>query len=138
MSPSLATLIFSEGQQVAYVLTEAGTATCAHQGVIVLKSGQSKLTVKKKKVLVDGDMDSASFAAPPTCMTVPASAPAPVSVKCTNVAKVTNKGTSSKLKVEGKCVLLSDVSGTTNGTVANVAFPTWSVQNAGQTNLKTQ
>ena len=123
---------------MAYVLTEAGSATCAHQGMIVLKSGQSKLTVKKKKVLVDGDMDSASFAAPPTCITVPASAPAPVSVKCTMVAKVNSKGTSSKLKVGGKNVLLSDVSGTTNGMVANVAFPTWSVQDAGQTKLKSQ
>jgi hypothetical protein len=113
------------------VLTESSKVVCVHQGSVKLKAGQSKLTVNGSPVLVDGDLAGASIS---QCLTVPASAPAPVSIKCTLVASATG-GVATKLKVQGKGVLLDTIQGFTNGTVANVVNQKWSVQDAAQSKL---
>jgi len=117
-----------------FPLTESSNVVCLHQGAVKLKAGQSKLTVNGSRVLVDGDLAGAAIS---QCQTVPASAPSPVSIKCTAVAS-TIAGVATTLKVQGKGVLLDTIKGFTNGTVANVVNQLWSVQDAVQSKLKAQ
>lgn len=112
------------------VLTENSTVTCAHQGTVQLRAGQSKLSVDGSKVLVDGDLTDCAISG---CITV--TDPNTSSKTCTSTTAAVG-GVASKLKVNGKGVLLEDISGQTDGTVSGT-LQTWSVQDAGQTKLKT-
>jgi hypothetical protein len=114
---------------MSLVLVEAGSVTCANQGTVKLKAGQSKLTVGGSKALVDGDMASAPISG---CTTV--TDPNTSALQCLLVASASG-GVAGKLTVGGKGVLLKDVSGNTNGTVGGTPQK-WSVQDAGQTKLK--
>ena len=115
-----------------FPITESSKVVCLHQGSVQLKAGQTKLKVNGARVLVDGDLAGAAIS---QCQTVPASAPSPVSIKCTLVAS-TIGGVATKLKVQGKGVLLDTINGFTNGAVANVVNQPWSVQSAAQSKLK--
>lgn len=116
-----------------FVLTEDSILVCTHQGTVRLTAGQSKVKVGGAKVLVDGDLGLAQISG---CITVPTSAPAPVSIKCLKVDS-TIGGVATKLKVQGKGLLLDNIQGFTNGIVANAKPQSWSVQTAGQIKLKT-
>lgn len=113
-----------------FVLTESSTISCSHMGTVKLIAGQSKLVVKGNKVMVDGDLNGAVISG---CTTIPD--PNTTTVKCLSVSTVVG-GVAENLKVSGKGVLLENIQGQTNGTVSGV-IQTWSVQNAGQTLLKT-
>ena len=116
-----------------FVLTESSKLVCQHQGAVTLTAGQSKLTVNGARVLVDGDLNNAAIS---LCQTVPAPPPAgPTSVKCTLVISAIG-GVASKLKVQGKGVLLENIQGFTNGIVANALNRPWSVQSAAETKLQ--
>ena len=112
------------------VLTENSIATCANQGSVQLTAGQSKLTINGSKVLIDGDLNGAGIS---LCTTV--TDPQPGNLQCATITTVVN-GVAQKLKVNGKGVLLDDISGDTNGTVGGV-LQSWSIQNTEQTKLKT-
>ena len=115
---------------MSFVITESSTVSCSHVGTVKLIAGQSKLIVKGGKVLVDGDLNGAMISG---CITIPD--PNTSTVKCFSISSAIG-GVSRKLKVNGKGVLLENIQGQTNGTVSGV-IQTWSVQNAGQTQLKT-
>lgn len=114
---------------MSFALTENSKLVCAHQGVVQLKAGQSKLTVGGAKVLVDGDLTKAPIS---LCTTLPD--PNTSTLKCLMISSAIN-GVATKLKVQGKGVLLEDINGQTNGTVSGT-LQTWSVQTAGETELK--
>lgn len=117
-----------------FALTESSQLICAHpKGVLTLIAGQSKLTVKGARVLVDGDLDSADISGCLTPRTPPPSGP--TNIPCTKVTSAVG-GVSLKLKVQGKGVLLENIQGFTNGTLVNVPNQPWSVQDAGETKLK--
>ena len=117
-----------------FALTESSQLICAHpKGLLTLIAGQSKLTVKGARVLVDGDLDSAAISG---CLTPVTPPPAgPTNLPCTSVKKVIG-GVSLKLKVQGKGVLLENIQGVTNGILVNVTDQPWTVQDAGETKLK--
>jgi hypothetical protein len=115
------------------VLTENSSVACSNRGAVSLRAGQSKLTVNGSKVLVDGDLSSASTISS-SCTTE--SDPNTSTLKCATILTVTG-GVAGKLKVEGKGVLLESIHGTTSGKVAGTA-QSWSVQSAGQTKLNTE
>ncbi len=91
-------------------------------------SSQTKLKVAGNKVLVMGDLNGKPISgcttpidpntSSKTCMTVTSEIP----------------GMAMKLKVAGKNVLLPNLQGMTDGTIGSPQ--TWSVQDAGQTKLK--
>jgi hypothetical protein len=115
---------------MAAVLTESSTLTCAHQGSLQLHAGQTKLTINGSKVLVEGDLSGAPVS---NCLTTPD--PNTTTAPCLIVASASG-GVASKLKVNGKGVLLESIQGQTSGTVGGTQ-QTWSVQSAGQTKLTT-
>src|SRR5262245_8118920 len=116
---------------MSFVLTESSTLRCEHSGTVQLVPTQSRLTVNGSKVLVDGDLNGALISG---CLTVPD--PNTSTVKCLSVRSAEG-GVAGKLKVNGKGVLLEEVSGKTSGTVGGpTSFQTWSVQTAGETKLK--
>lgn len=111
------------------VLTESSIVKCAHQGSVQLVAGQSKLTVNGSKVLVDGDLNGKTISG---CVT-PTNPDA--GNKTCLIVSTTIDGVASKLKVNGKGVLLENINGQTDGTVGGT-LQNWSVQNSGQTKLK--
>lgn len=112
-----------------FVLTEASSLVCAHQGRVKPGVSQSRLTVNGARVLVEGDPNGAPIG---LCATV--ADPTTATVKCLHVASA-DGGVAGKLKVGGKGVLLADIQGRTDGTVGGIP-QTWSVRSAGQTRLK--
>lgn len=115
------------------VITTQSTLKCAHQGNVTLSASQSRLTVGGAAVLVQGDLDGAGVSGCPTPTTPPP--PGPANKPCTSVTSAV-AGTSLRLKVGGKAVLLASVAGTTDGVLANVAPQPWSVLSAGHTKLQ--
>lgn len=107
------------------VLTESATAKCIHSGVIVPKASQAKLTVAGVAVLVSGDMSGKSTA----CVNAGTGI-----VKCAKVQSEIGV-VATKLKVDGKGVLLEGSHGLTTGTVGGVP-QTWSVSAAGQSKVQ--
>lgn len=119
---------------MSFVLTESSTLVCAHpKGLVKLTAGQSRFKVQGAKVLVDGDLNNASIGGCLTPLTPPP--PGPTNVPCTQVTSVVG-GVATKLKVQGKGVLLDSVQGFTNGTLVNVVNQPWSVQDAGEPKVK--
>ena len=116
------------------VITQQSTLKCAHGGTLTLSASQSKLKLGGAAVLVAGDLDGKSISLCPTPTTPPP--PGPVNKPCTTVAGVI-AGTSVRLKVGGKAVLLETVAGTTDGVLANVPAQPWSVTSANQSKLST-
>ena len=113
------------------VLTESSTLTCTHSGTVKLIATQSKLTVNGSNVLVDGDLNGKSISG---CK-IPVD-PNTGSKPCLSVTS-TIGGIASKLKVEGKGVLLGNIQGTTDGNAPPAPPPQqWSVQDVGETKLK--
>jgi hypothetical protein len=118
---------------MSFALTENSKLVCAHQGALQLTASQSKLTVSGAKVLVEGDLPPAAIQ---NCITPSVPPPAPsVSKPCMNVTSSIG-GVAAKMKVQGKGVLLEDITGLTDGIVSNVSPQQWSVQAAGETKLK--
>ena len=111
------------------VLTEASNLDCAHLGTVQLTATQSKLIVAGAKVLVDGDLSGASIGG---CKTLDDASKG--MLHCAAIASAVG-GISSKLIVSGKGALLDTISGQTTGTVSGI-IQTWSVQSAGQSQLK--
>src|SRR4051794_28996420 len=104
---------------MANVLTAAATVDCGHGGPVTPKGDPMvKLTVDKAAVLTEAALLNQPVNSA-TCTTVPASAPAPVSVKCSQCTKISSPQ-SAKLTVNGAALLLAPLAGETNGTVANV------------------
>ena len=114
---------------MAFALTQGSTVNCIHQGKIALAASQSKLTVGGQAVLVETDIagKAISGCALPTT---------PASVTCAAVVSEIPGGTSLRLKVGGKAVLVNSANGLTNGSQSGVPA-TWLVLDAGQTKLKT-
>ncbi len=120
---------------MAEVLTEKSKIECAHKGSIQLTGAAttSTLTVAGAKVLVQGDLNGKPISG---CTTTPD--PNTSTLQCLSVTgALAFPGTTAlKLKVGGKPVLLKPLMGFTNGTVGGTP-QTWSVQDPGQTKLKT-
>jgi hypothetical protein len=114
---------------MAAVLTESSSLACTHQGSLQLHAGQSKLSINGSKVLVQGDVESATIG---TCKTIPDANS--VTKKCLRITTAIG-GVAGKLKVDGKGVLLESIQGLTTGTVGGKPQE-WLVQSAGQTKLK--
>lgn len=110
------------------VLTESSTVKCSSQGTVQLTAGQSKLTVGGAKVLVQGDLAGATISG---CTIV--TDPNTGKKQCTAVIAPAN-GAATKLKVDGKPVLLDTAQGPADG-LAPVP-ETFSVQSAGQDKLQ--
>lgn len=114
---------------MGFALTQGSAVNCVHQGKVALTPSQSKLTIGGQAVLVETDVAGKSIAGCtlPTTMT---------SVTCLAVVSEIPGGTSLRLKVGGKAVLIDSANGLTNGSQSGVPA-TWSVVDAGQTKLKT-
>ncbi len=110
------------------VLTESSTLKCTSQGTVNLTAGQSKLKVDGSKVLVQGDLVGASISG---CTIV--TDPNTGKKQCMTVVTVLS-GTATRLKVDGKPVLLETAAGPTDGLAP--APETFSVQSAGQQKLQ--
>ncbi|MCP4259935.1 MAG: hypothetical protein GY774_20840 [Planctomycetes bacterium] len=109
------------------VLTESSIIKCSNQGTVQLTAGQSNLYVNGSKVLVENDLNGKSISG---CLTIPSTN----TVTCMNVVTAIN-GVATKLKVNGKGVLLETINGQSSGTVSGM-IQTWSVQSSGQSKLK--
>jgi hypothetical protein len=107
-------------------ITEQSTIACSHQGQVLATAGQSKLKVSGALALVDGDVPNAKLA-PGTCANVGTGL-----VPCTALSPLPG-GVASRLKVDGRGVLLADLTGTTNSSTVPGTF---SVSDAGQTRLQ--
>jgi len=118
---------------MAAVLTEKSTIKCAHQGTVKPIASQTKLKVAGNKVLVMGDLSGKPISGCSTPQTPPP--PGPPNKPCMTVSSEI-PGIAMKLKVSGKNVLLPNVQGFTDGVLSGAAPQTWSVQDAGQTKLK--
>ena len=112
------------------VLTQGSTLKCLHQGTVVLKAGQTKLTVDGQAVLVEGDLDGAMISG---CLTPNAPAATPPTKPCMTVVSVTTPA-ATKLKIGGKAVLLETAAGMTDG-ILPAPTNLWKVETAGQTKL---
>lgn len=107
------------------VITEQSTIQCLAGGTVQAIASQTKLKVGGAKVLVQGDLDGATIAG---C----GISPSPTTSPCTATITAT-AGTSTRLKVGGKAVLLDTTLG--NATGLAPAPETFSVQSAGQSAL---
>lgn len=107
------------------VITEGSTIKCPHQGTIKFTASQQLLKIDGKAVLVVDDISSGTVSG---CINL--TNPTSGTVQCQKVLSMT-AGAATKLKVDGKPVLLETAKGMTNGLPANI----WSVQSAGQTKL---
>jgi hypothetical protein len=114
---------------MAFALTQGSTVNCFHQGKVALAASQSKLTVGAQAVLVETDIAGKAISGCGLATT-------PASVTCAAVVSEIPGGTSLRLKVGGKAVLINSANGLTNGSQSGVPA-TWSVLDAGQTKLKT-
>ncbi len=123
------------------VLTTASSIVCGHSGT-VQQSSSEKLKVNGNSVLIKSSVDGQSISG---CQTLPAvdSSGTETARKCTKVAVdppappgpgVTG-GEAVKLKVNGKPVMLSNLTGNTNGMVAKVTPQNLLSATAGQTKL---
>jgi hypothetical protein len=112
------------------VLTEGSAIKCGHQGTVQPAASQQKLKVGGKAVLVLGDLVGSSVSSCSTPTVVPP--PPPPTQPCRKTAAMSS-GTSTKLKVDGKAVLLDTASGMTNG--LDPGPGTWKVESAAQTKL---
>jgi hypothetical protein len=106
---------------MAFVLTENSSVTCATQGTVSTE-GQSKLKVSGGKVLVLDGIVGKSIS---NCGIKNTNS----TTQCTKVASAS--GTAAKLKVNGRAVALSTLTGQSDGTT-----PAVSVTAANQTILK--
>lgn len=97
---------------MAKVLTVGSTMQCGHGGTAVL-SGNAKLTVNGKSVLLESDFASWSIAVGCSQTNTNAS-----EVVCAKVLGI-SAGKSSKLTVSGKAVLTDDLEGSTSGAPKN-------------------
>ena len=108
-----------------HAITEQSTVECIHKGTVKKVAGQSKLKVSGALVLVDGDLSGAGIT---LCQNVP---PPAGRVAC-STATPTPGGVSSRLKVNGKGVLLDTLKGLTNSSAPG----TFKVNDACQTRLQ--
>jgi hypothetical protein len=104
------------------VLTEGATVKCSHQGTVKVSAGQSKLKVGGKAVLVKGDLDGKTVSG--CTNTGPNLSPCATTVSM-------SAGASTKMKADGKAVLLDSAMGITD----SVPPGTFKVDAAGQTKL---
>lgn len=111
------------------VLTETAQIACAHMGKVQAVAGQVKLKVQGSRALVSGDLAGKPVAG---CATPPN--PNTSTVPCLSTTSAGAQGVSTKLKVNGRGVLLESISGQTSGTVGGTP-QTWSVVSANQLKL---
>ena len=114
------------------VLTTSSEVECVDKATVKLSAGQQKLKVAGNAVLVMGDLVGASVSGCP--ITVKPPPPGPVTKPCKKTLSML-KGEASKLKVDGKPVLLATAQGLTDG--LGPAPGTWSVKSAGHSKLET-
>lgn len=115
-----------------FVITENSTVNCDHPGAgtVELTAGQSKLTVGGSKALVENDLNGAPISG---CANT--TNPNTGVVQCTTILS-TAGGVAGKLKVDGKAVLLEDITCLTSGQIGPDKQRAL-VQAAGQSKLKT-
>jgi hypothetical protein len=122
---------------MADVVVVGGIIKCSHQGMARLVSGDSRMNVDGKDVVIQGQEVGLSFApasgliAP--CPFPPPPAPNPGTSPCTATVAA-SAGISTKLTVGNLGVLLD----TASGKAVNAQDPsaTWSIHSAGQTKLE--
>jgi hypothetical protein len=111
------------------VITEGTTVTCVHQGTIVPKASQQKLTVGGIAVLLSGDIKDKPVA--PNC--VNATNTATGTIQCSKVSSELGI-VATTLKVNGTGVLLQGSNGLTNGAPPLPIM--WTAPSAGQSKLQ--
>jgi hypothetical protein len=100
---------------MAGVLTTADTVKCGHQSGKVSTSSSAKLQVDGSAVLLKTSIANKSVS---NCGTQPKSdSSGPTDTKCNSVSSVT-KGEATKLKADGKPVMLDTLAGMTDGMVS--------------------
>ena len=104
------------------VLTSASIITCAHQGKVTPKPGQTKLAIDGKPALQQSNLIGAPI--------VGCSQIGPGLTPCTSILAVT-VGLAVNLSIDGQPVLLETAAGQTNGAPVNL----WKAQAAGQIKL---
>jgi hypothetical protein len=110
---------------MAKVLTAAATVVCSHadSGTVKVGDGQAALKVDGKGVLVKDDVVGKTISG---CNVTTTNTTSP----CQN-AGLLSAGEATKLKVNGKAVLLATATGVTDSKPPG----TWKVQKAGQAKL---
>jgi hypothetical protein len=115
---------------MANVVVLGGVIKCSHGGKVSLSSGDGRLDVDSKNVVLQGQETGVSFAVgTPMCpVQTPSGAPSP----CTAMAATS--GVSAKITVGGLGALLD----TAQGKATNAQDPsaTWSIDDAGQNKLQ--
>jgi hypothetical protein len=121
---------------MAGVLTEESTVECGHTPGKVTTSGEARLTVNGRPVLTRQGVEGKKVEA---CGTVPATNPnsTPKDVKCQKVESV-EKTEATRLRVDGKAVLIDPLGGTTDGMVNSVTPTTALGATVVQTRLKAE
>jgi hypothetical protein len=109
---------------MAKVLTTAATVVCSHgsSGTVKVGDGQAALKVDGNAVLVKDDVVGG---------TISGCTFASNTTTACKKAGLMSAGEATKLKVNGKAVLLANATGATDSSPPG----TWSVQKAGQTKL---
>ena|SRR5918993_5180395 len=116
---------------MANVVVLGGIIKCSHGGKAILTSGDSRLDVASKNVVLQGQEAGVSFAAgTPMC---PVQTPSGVPSPCTATIAATS-GVSTKITVGGFGALLDTAQG--NATNAQDPSATWSIDDAGQDKLE--
>jgi hypothetical protein len=116
-------------------VVDGATLQCGHGGVITVTTS-ARLTVNKHGVLLAGSESGLSFqnGSPPCSDTT--TDPAPKPAPCTTLAA--SSGTTTRLTVGKKGIVLGSAGGTTVAVPSNVALPaglTWTVASPGQGRL---
>ena len=111
------------------------TLKCGHGGVITV-TASARLTVNKHGVLLAGSESGLSFqkGSPPCSDTT--TDPTPKPAPCTTLAA--SSGTTTRLTVGNKGIVLGSAGGTTVAVPSNVSLPdglTWAVASPGQGRL---
>jgi hypothetical protein len=117
---------------MAGVLTTASTVKCGHGSGKVQTSSSAKLSVEGNAILLKTGIVNKSVSG---CGTVAkADSSGPTDKPCTSVAAVTG-GEATKLKADGKPVMLDTLAGSTDGMVSKTTPQTKLKATVGQSRL---